>query len=225
MDSKSDRPFSFALQTDVHWFAQDVAQYLFFASEFETMLEKGHAELEKTVEAEMLSATMEAQEELVGGFAWELHQSASFFPQLHRESLFLTLYNYLEHNLNIVCNGVGKELGSKVTLSDLDGRGVNRALEFLKRVPKFDFSKISDDIGFIRRVNRLRNFVVHNGSILPTNEKDPANILVKAEAGLSGDPGDPVSFEAEFLTRLGTSIRCVFFEVGNEMQRYMKEHR
>jgi hypothetical protein len=225
MKAQAKKRFSFELLTAVHWFGQDVIQYMVYASEFEAMLEKGREELEEKVEARMVGIAKDVQIELAEDYAWELDQSTSFFPQLHRESLFLTLYNYLEHSLNTVCERIGVEIESNVKLREIDGRGVRRAISYLKSVPQFNFSEIGDDIAFIRNANALRNSVVHNGSILPEQEKHPANIFVNVESTLSGEPGKPVSFEAEFLPLFGTKIRSLFEEIGNEMQRCMKDHR
>ena len=140
---------------------------------------------------------------------------------MHRESMFITLYNYLEHTLNTVCEDIGDEVGSEIRIKDLRGAGFDRALLFLKRVPKFDLSKISKDVGYIRDANKLRNLVVHKGAILPGDENDRVNIFVKAEPSLSGEPGKPIGFTEEFLPVFGTKVKSLFEEIANEMQRLM----
>ena len=137
MEAKEEKPFSFSLITLVHWAGQDVAQYLAFSAELETLLESGHAKLEESIDEKLNSVSKEVQEELIDSYAWDLHLSSSFFPELQRESMFVTLYSYLEHNLNTVCDEIGKEIGSRVRRKDLHGRGVIRALDYLKLVPEF----------------------------------------------------------------------------------------
>ena len=134
------------------------------------------------------------------------------------------IFNFLEHNINAICIEIGKELRSAVQLKHLYGTGLERAFLFLKLVPGFEFKSINDEMSFIRNANRLRNVVVHNGGVLPSNEKEKVNLFVQSQASLSGLPGRPIQFDQSFTPLLVEKLQVLFREIGNEMRRYMAKH-
>ena len=224
MDTPSENPFSFELLVDVHTAAQDVHEYLAFSSELEALLQRRNLELEAKIEAKLAAIPERKHNELIESYAWDLNQFQSSFPSMHRESMFITLYNYLEYRLNTVCEGIGREMISRVRLKHLSGRGVERAFLFIHVVPEFDLSAISAEVDFIRKANKLRNVVVHNGGLLPEGGREVVNGFVKAESALFGQPGRRVCFGAEFVPLFAVKVQALFDGIGSEMQRFMK-HR
>lgn len=109
-------------------------------------------------------------------------------------------------------------------MKHLYGTGLERAFLFLKLVPGFEFKSINDEMSFIRNANRLRNVVVHNGGVLPSNEKEKVNLFVQSQASLSGLPGRPIQFDQSFTPLLVEKLQVLFREIGNEMRRYMAKH-
>jgi hypothetical protein len=90
------------------------------------------------------------------------------------------------------------ETASKIRLRDIRGNGFERALLFLKRVPEFDLSAVSAEIGFLRSMNKIRNLIVHSGGILPEEESEDVNRFVSSEESLAGRPGDLVQISPDF---------------------------
>ena len=56
------------------------------------------------------------------------------FPNLQRQSALVTLFSFVEYELDGLCELFQKELGSRVELSDLKGSGIDRAILYLERV-------------------------------------------------------------------------------------------
>lgn len=224
MAGEKGNPFSFELLTDVHWASQDLARYLVFSAEVETALAKSLAELEAEVAAEVRKLPKEDQTDYFEIRLEELHNH-DIFPHMHRETMVISLHNYLEHRLNTICTKIGEELGSRVKLKHLQGKGIVRALLYLRLVAQFDLSAVNDRIAFLQNSNRLRNCIVHNDSTLPSNENDDLNKFVRAEPALAGDSNEPVTVRAEFLTSLVENVSGLFEEISAAMQRYMKANR
>lgn len=221
MNDEEVTPFSFDLLTDVHWMAQDVNQYLVFSSEVEVSLTRSLERMAAAIDKRMEGMSKGDRQEFFESHAHDLHQYGALFPGMHRESMLITLYNYLEHNLNVVSVGVEKEIGTNIQLKHLRDRGIVRALLFLDRVAGFDLSAIDADLSFIRNTNKLRNIVVHNGGVLPTSANHAVNLFVNAQDSLAGRPDHPVTIGKEFPALFAEKIRSLFKEIGNAMQRYM----
>ena len=144
---------------------------------------------------------------------------------MHRESTFITLYNHLEHSLNIICKKIGEEFNSNIRLKHLHGSGVKRALLFLNKIPEFDFSDINQTVSFIRNTNKLRNLVVHSGGSLPSSETEKVNRFIDTQPSLSGFPGETVIFREQFVPLYIKTLKDFFVHIENEMQRYMDKYR
>ncbi len=224
MEPDDESPFSFSLLSSVHSVVNDLNGYLEFSAAVEQLFEERDSALQRNITEVTEQIPEHEHDEFVDNYAWDLHQNQVLFPSMHRESMFITLYNFLEHNINAICNEIGKELRSAVQLKDIHGKGLERAFLFLKLVPGFEFKNINDEMSFIKNANRLRNVVVHNGGVLPSNEKEKVNLFVQSQASLSGLPGSPIQFDQSFTPLFVEKLQVLFGEIGNEMQRYMAKH-
>ncbi|WP_199170171.1 hypothetical protein [Hydrogenovibrio sp. SC-1] len=72
-------------------------------------------------------------EDIVDSYSWDLHLNQYKYPSLHRESLVITVFNFLEHQLNSLCHIFYESIDSDIKLKDIHGQGVERALLFLKK--------------------------------------------------------------------------------------------
>ena len=203
----------------------DLNGYLEFSAAVEKLFEDRDADLQRYITEIAEQIPDHEHDELIDSHAWDLNQNQTLFPSMHRESMFITLYNFLEHNLNAICIEIGKELKSAVQLKHLRGSGLERAFLFLKLVPAFQFKDIDEEISFIKNTNRLRNIVVHNGGILPEDEDEIVNRFVKSQPSLLGVPGRPIHFRDSFTPLFVEKLQALFKEIGNEMQQFMAKHR
>jgi hypothetical protein len=203
----------------------DLNGYLEFSAAVEKLFEDRDADLQRHITEIAEQIPEHEHDELIDSYGWDLNQNQTLFPSMHRESMFITLYNFLEHNLNAICIEIGKELKSSVQLKHLHGAGLERALLFLKLVPGFQFKDIEKEISFIKNTNKLRNRVVHNGGILPDKEDEIVNRFVKSQPSLSGVPGGSIHFSDSFTPLFVENLQALFKGIGNEMQRFMAKHR
>ncbi|MFQ5962882.1 MAG: hypothetical protein ACE5KZ_01195 [Candidatus Scalinduaceae bacterium] len=218
-------PFSFELVTYPHSIVNDLHDYRQFYTEVEKLFEKNDEKLQAHITEKLKEIPENNHDRFIESYTYDLHKNQFMFPSMHRGSMFITLYNFLEHHLNLLCSQIGDELKSNICIRDLKGSGIERALLFLKKIPEFKFDRINKELSFIKNTNRLRNCVVHNGSVLPENESDKINKFVKAQESLSGNPGDIVIFRSEFISAYIEILQAFFKEIENEIQRFLDKYR
>jgi len=159
--------------------------------------------------------------DIVESYAWDLHLHQSKYPEIHRNSLVISLYIFLEQQLNGLCETISESLGTKVVLRDMTGRGVERSLLFLKKVACFDFRELPQ-LAFIYGFNRLRNVLVHADGQLPDNVEDKVNKLVSAAQGLRGEPGGYVRLDPEFIDYSIQRLIEFFDGLDSQVQDFMQ---
>jgi len=223
MTDAAENPFSFELLTDVHWIKHGLDHYVRLSQEVETMLDAKEREIgEQLVAAESVT-DKEEMEWVAGSIALELRDYESTFRYLQREAMFLTLYNYFENFLNKIAKSIGEEIKSRVKLADIHGKGVERALLYLDRVPHFAFATPAAQkvLAEIHGANKLRNVIVHNGAVLPTATNDHVNNYVAGHAHLKGKPGCDVLLQRDFVPAFAETLGQFFDRLNDEMQAYM----
>lgn len=90
-----------------------------------------------------------------------------YFPNLQRGSAAVTLFAFLENELNNLCHLLHKIDGTKVSLKDLYGDGVERASNYLELVAGVDPQKNTPSWQEIKGIQLFRNSWVHAVGRLP----------------------------------------------------------
>jgi hypothetical protein len=160
--------------------------------------------------------------EIVESYAWDLHVNQMKYPGIHRESMTLSLCSFLEHELNSLCKTLLVSLDSKILLTDLDGKGVERAILCLKKVIGFDLSSMSSEIGNIRGVQLVRNHIVHNGGILPLDMTLKLNKFINRCKFLSGVPESSLQIDAGFVSFFIDELFSFFTKLDGEVQKFIQ---
>ncbi len=95
----------------------------------------------------------------------EFHTQQEYddFINMVRSSFFISLYSFLEAQLNNECRNFQRENGQiKISLSDIHGSGINRAKIYLEKVMDTSFPFANDENWKeILFLNILRNHIVH----------------------------------------------------------------
>jgi|MDSW01.2.fsa_nt_gb hypothetical protein len=160
------------------------------------------------------------REEIIEHFSLDLHEKQEKFPSIHRRSLVITIYSFLENTLNELCNTLSESVDSNVVLTDLKGRGMERALSYLSKVAEFDLSKMGGTLSYIKNINRVRNFIVHNGGVLPSEPEQKVNIFIASTENIFGNPGGNIRFESTFISEMIE----VFIRFLNELDIEVQKH-
>jgi len=89
-----------------------------------------------------------------------------YFPSLQRSSALLTVCGYFEHELNKLCILYQKEYSYQLSPADLNGKGIDRSINYLEKVVGLDSQKSSDEWSQIKSIQKIRNLLVHQSGKL-----------------------------------------------------------
>ncbi|WP_203296774.1 hypothetical protein [Luteirhabdus pelagi] len=84
------------------------------------------------------------------------------FPNLQRRSAFITLYSYLEHELDKLCILFKKSNNYAIELSDIKYNGIDRSVTYLSKIANLPIEKGDFRWGKLKSIQKIRNLIVHN---------------------------------------------------------------
>lgn len=200
----------------------ELLEFANFNSSTEYMWKKRDETLQKDVAKILDGYDLKHHDEIVESYSWDLHLNQSKYPSIHRESIIITIYNFLENQLNTLCGILSKCIESNLKLKDLRGQGTERALNFLTKVVSFEFNDVGKERAYISNVNKLRNQIVHNGGLLPVNESDSLIKFISQNDHLSGQAGQGVNIHSEFITELIDILLSFFGKLDIEVQNFIQ---
>lgn len=116
---------------------------------------------------------------------WALEEIfEKYFPGLQRRSALLTLWSYLEHELDELCLLYESEKGFKLTYLDLSGKGIDRSTSYLEKVAGLGGLKASRQWKEIKEVQKLRNAIAHRDGKLGADQGTLRAEIIKTTMGL-----------------------------------------
>jgi hypothetical protein len=105
---------------------------------------------------------------------WDLDNIfGEYFPSLQRRSAFLTVWSFLEHQLDQLCLFFQSEKGFALSFMDLSGKGIDRSTSYLEKVAGLKDLKTSHEWDVLKTLQRIRNVIAHddgNCEIILENE-------------------------------------------------------
>ena len=162
--------------------------------------------------------------DIVENYSWDLHLNQYKYPILHRESLIITIFNFLERQLNSLCSIFYESVDSDLQLKEIYGQGVERALLYLTKVAKIDFSSFGSELPVIKGVNLVRNSIVHNGGHLPVDPKSKVNKFLTTCDYLSGVEGGRLNIHPEFIEYFISVLTEFFEKLDHEIQKHIQAY-
>ncbi|GAA5140130.1 hypothetical protein [Alloalcanivorax gelatiniphagus] len=165
-----------------------------------------------------------SHDDIIDSYSWELHLNQQKYPTLHRESLVITVFNFLEHQLNSLCHIFYESISSNLKLKDIHGQGVERALLFLTKVVNIDLASFGAELPAIKGVNLVRNIIVHNGGVLPSDAHAKVNKFVSEAEHISGSAGRGVNIHAEFIAYFIDILAAFFDKLDKEVQKHIQAY-
>lgn len=89
-------------------------------------------------------------------------------PNLHRQAALITLFSFLERELNDLCDLFYNELNNRIALGDLRDKGIDRARLYLAKVAGLQLGESNGIWSEIKNIQILRNLIAHNGGVFAT---------------------------------------------------------
>lgn len=185
----------------LNWYRYDVSFSIELITSFVQGIEKQAAE---SVAAFRASKHSDGHQGLNNEDSWDLKEIfEAYFPSLQRSSAFLTVWGFLEHELDKLCLQYQSEKGFGLTLSDLSDKGIDRSTSYLEKVAGLEGLKSSKEWDEIKTVQRIRNVVAHdNGRLRDHQGKSKSGIVgdMTKLGFLSGE--DEIIFAEGFLSKV-----------------------
>jgi len=111
----------------------------------------------------MAEASDEHKEYLADSYADEGIMLVERFPQLLRQSLFISIYAFLEQRLIGICEHYEHAKPTNVLLADLVDNGIIKCKTYLSKVVQIEFPESTHSWQQLLKYNKLRNQLVHVG--------------------------------------------------------------
>jgi hypothetical protein len=122
---------------------------------------------------------------------WDLDNIfGEYFPSLQRRSAFLTVWSYLEHQLDQLCLFYQSEKKFRLSFMDLSGKGIDRSAGYLEKVAGLQGLKASEEWDLLKTLQRIRNVIAHDDGKLRDHQGKPKNGIIadmKKVGFLTGD--------------------------------------
>jgi hypothetical protein len=135
---------------------------------------------------------------------WDLDSIfGEYFPSLQRRSAFLTLWSFLEYQLDQLCMLSQAEKGFGLSFMDLSGKGIDRSTSYLEKVAELQGLKNSPQWNVLKTLQRIRNVIAHDDGKLQKHlgkGKDGIQADMKKLGFLSGD--DEIVVAEGFLSKV-----------------------
>ncbi|AFV85506.1 hypothetical protein [Alteromonas mediterranea] len=175
-----------------------LTEILTYHEQTEEFWKNGHLALQNEIKTKLRSIPTEDHYEYMADYGYDLHVAKNLYPTLHRESTLVTIHSYIENSLNLYADLVRRCVKSNLRLKDINGAGIERAKIYLTKIGGLDFNRFGESWTFIKRVNELRNRIIHAGGILPEQKGDLHHFVCNCEY-LEGNPGDSIDIKRGFI--------------------------
>jgi hypothetical protein len=156
------------------WWRTDLDQIERCISEVHEAIEERLRDFERYVSDEAERGNTDTRDE---SYEWNSHRHWEFselFPQIVRHSMFLTAYALLEHTMLELCEALASERPHAVSRKDLQGKGVEQAVAYLKKVQGIAFPDQIAEWSRLKHYQEIRNALVHRDGRLPSQPKGEA---------------------------------------------------
>jgi hypothetical protein len=155
----------------------------------------------------------------LGEESWDLQEVfEEYFPSLQRRSALLTVWSFLEHELDALCSLYQSEKGLKLAFSDLAGKGIDRSATYLEKVAGLLGLKSSREWNDLKEIQNIRNLIAHNDGRLRDHQGKLKDATVKDMKKLGFLSGEHELLIAEgFLSKVVNVCDSYFKRIADSI--------
>lgn len=155
--------------------------------------------------------------------SWDLENLfTEYFPSLQRRSALITLYSFFENELDGLCSLYKTEKAFSLEVSDLKSTGIDRATLYLEKVAGLNVHKSSQEWKTIKRIQLLRNLIVHRSGRVSEAKDKPLIQLVDSSQTLTLKPDGEIVVEKGFLSLAVNTYKNYFKLLDNAINEHLK---
>jgi hypothetical protein len=172
----------------LNWYQYDASFSVELMSSFADGIEKQAAE--SIANYRVIQNTSEEHQGL-DRESWNLEDIfVEYFPSLQRRSAFLTVWSFLEHQLDQLCLLYQSERNFGLSFMDVSGQGIDRSTIYLEKVARLQGLKAGAEWNVLKTLQRIRNLFVHGDGKLLDHQGNPRKEIIadmKKVGFLTGD--------------------------------------
>jgi hypothetical protein len=141
-----------------------------------------------------------------------------YLPNLQRRGALITLCSFFEHSLNTLCNDLQKEKKLSVSIIDIKGEGIERAITYLVKVIGIKLDKgTSKEYTELKNILKIRNCFVHREGIIDGNKEIMKYVMTNSY--LSGEL--EIKINLGFLNHVLDSYYKIFKVIFDEVDKIL----
>jgi hypothetical protein len=218
----------------LNWFPYEVTGSLelleAYVKDIESQVAKGVADFKMHVETEVIEpdhpeepARFITHHRGLDDETWDLRSIfEGYFPSLQRRSALITLYAFFEYELDKLCRRVKAESGYKIDLSDIGDKGILRSTTYLLKVADMDGIRGSKEWQEIRKIQSIRNLIVHADGKLPPSpdgRKSKIDEYVEQSARLQRTDDGDLNITEGYLAHCLMTFHTYFEQLHAALRR------
>jgi hypothetical protein len=119
--------------------------------------------------------TTEERERVESDLSDDYYTIDELYIDQYRKSTLVSIYSFLEHSMNNLCNLCQKFYALPLGVKDLNGSGIERARAYLKMVIKINFEVFNAEWSELKDMNKIRNCIVHSDGFSKKLDKNIVN--------------------------------------------------
>jgi hypothetical protein len=160
--------------------------------------------------------------ELAAHLEEEVDEVEGAFTQGIRAALLTLAWSTFEVDLDLLCQILAEQTSVRLRPNDLAGKGIVRSRNFLKKVLGVSFPDQSPVWDSIKRLNELRNVIVHRASRLIVSEDQNLRKFISTWPSITIE-NEQLRFSPAFLPATFDTVEAFWKELfallvsGNEL--------
>ncbi|MBN3553296.1 hypothetical protein JYA63_03395 [Fictibacillus nanhaiensis] len=135
----------------------------------------------------------------------EYHDYSELYPSFLRNSIFISIYSYLEYHLLNQCD-------NKEKLRSIKGSGIEKGKKYFKQVYGIHTPFESIEWNNINDYNKIRNCLVHNGgdidNISNANKQKELNVIINKIPTIELSNRGQILIQKEFCIEFCEVVKC-----------------
>ena len=187
-------------------------------SDVERDFNRRRRKLEESLTRKAESLSDRDKEELGDIYSDEFHKLEQLFPTMHRRSYLLTVMGLLESYLNRLCKYAKVARKLNVDVTDLHGRGVKRAADYLRKIINVEFPE-SDEWKEILIAHEIRNLVAHNDGYLKDGSSNQVRAYASRTSRVTVSEKNEIALTDEYVPALLEAIRGFADQLVSAMEK------
>lgn len=196
-----------------------------YVSEIESHVELGITEFRRGDGTEILEVNDESGDTVavhkgIHSGLWDLRSVfEGYMPNLQRRSALITLFSFLESELDRLCDRVRVQEKSTLQVTDIAAKGILRATTYLAKVGGLSTIRNCSHWTEIKNIQSIRNLIVHSGGMIPDQHDGRRSKIIAYVAStplLSGT--ESVMIELGYLAHCLKTFKAFFGEIHAQMQ-------